>query len=110
MWDRGSEFKKFTNIFDTIRWTNYGVYRFSSTFNITTTRTDRIATYRTITDVLQLRTAIGVTGDELECDGTDVVQTRDLRGKIKPSIRLENIWLKRKHIRFHSTCKHLFFK
>ena len=44
-----------------------------------------------ITDVLQLRTAIGVTGDELECDGTDVVQTRDLRGKIKPSIRLENI-------------------
>ena len=61
-------------------------------------------------DVLQLPTAIGVIGDELACDGTDVAQTRDLRGKIKPTIRLENILLKRKHIRFHSTYKHLFFK
>ena len=52
MWISRSEFKRFTDIYNTIRWTNNGVYSFTNTFNIITTRTDRITTYRKITNAL----------------------------------------------------------
>ena len=50
MWNSGSEFKWFTDICN-IRRTNNRVCRFTNSINITTTRTDRTITYRTITDV-----------------------------------------------------------
>ena len=52
MWISRSEFKRFTDIYNTIRWTNNEVYSFTNTFNIITTRTDRITTYRKITNAL----------------------------------------------------------
>ena len=51
MWISRSEFKRFTDICNTIRRTNNRVCRFTNSINITTTRTDRTAMYRTITDV-----------------------------------------------------------
>ena len=42
----GSKFKRFTDIYNAIRWTNNGVCRFTNTSNITTIRTDRITTFR----------------------------------------------------------------
>ena len=54
---------------------------YSGLLTLSTTRTDRITTFRTITMFLQLLTTTGETGDEYTCDGPDVAQTKDLRDK-----------------------------
>ena len=72
----GSTFKKLTGTHITIKWTNNRVCRFTNTFNISATGTDRFKMHRS-----ELRTAIGGTGDEHECDGIDVVETNNLREK-----------------------------
>lgn len=46
-----SEFKRFTDIYNPIRWDNYSLYKFTNAFNITTTRKDSITMYRTIAGV-----------------------------------------------------------
>ena len=51
MWISGSEFKRFTDICNIIRWIKNRVRRFTNSINITTTLTGRITMYRTITDI-----------------------------------------------------------
>ena len=46
-----SEFKRFTDIYNPIRWDNYSLYKFTNAFNITTTWKDSITMYRTIAGV-----------------------------------------------------------
>ena len=78
MWITGSEFRRLNDIFNTIRWTNNRIYRFTNSINITTTRTDRIEQLRMF---LQLRITKGGTGGKQACDGPVVAQTKDLRDK-----------------------------
>ena len=73
MWMSGSGFKRFTDVYNTIRWTNNIVCRIN-TFNITSTGTDRITTYRMITDVLTVTYSNRRTGNEHACDGPDVTK------------------------------------
>ena len=110
MWITRSEFKRFTDIYNTIRWTNNVVYSFTNTFNIITTRTDRITTYRTITNVL-IVTYSNRRDRRQTCMQWTRCSTnkRSTWQKSRLSIRLKNIiWLKRKHTRFESKYKQIF--
>ena len=80
MWISGSEFKRFTDICNTVRWTNNRVFNFSNSINITTTRTDRVTTYRTITDV-------------------STVTHSNRRGRRRTSIRWTRCYTNRKDLR-----------
>ena len=69
MWISGSEFRRLTDICNTIRWTNNRVFRFIDSINYSNWQN------------YNLHTTTGETGDEYTCDGPDVAQTKDLRDK-----------------------------
>ena len=81
MWITGYEFRKLTYICSTIRWTNnreYSLQTLSILLLLERTELQRIERLRMF---LQLRTAIGKTGEKPTCDGPHVAQTKDLRDR-----------------------------
>ena len=78
----GNTFNRFTDIYNTIRWSNNRVSRFTNTFNTTTsTRIAELQRIKQFWMFLQLRRTIAGTDNEHACNGTDVEQTNDLRNK-----------------------------
>ena len=99
MWISRSEFKRLTDIFNTVRWTINKVCRFTNTFNISTTQTDIITLYRMITYIFTV-----VHSNTRDRRQTCMWWTRHYTNKRftwqnrRPSFRLKNIiWLKREH-------------